>query len=304
MITYSKLGNIGRGNLGNQLFQIASTIGIAKKYNHDFFFPDWKYSSFFEKELPKGKKDNTYIYLKEKEYNYHEWNLSEGKFDIDGWLQSEKYFDTKITREIFNFKKEIIDQLSLKYNSLFLKKTIVISVRRGDFVNNPYFFQISYRYYFLALIKNFPDWKQRNIVFTSDDIQYCKYHFSFLKNAYFVENLSPIEQLALASKCDDYIISNSTFSWWMAWLGEKENTTIIRPLKNYRGKYALKNNDKDYFPSRWIPFDERKYKIETKYMVLICKANIYSSIVNVRYFLKLINKKVRKFTKKMLLIEK
>ncbi len=301
MITYSKLGKQYRGNLGNQMFQIASTIGIAEKYGHNYFFPSWQYSKYFEYQMPVADKDDSFKIIKEEKFNYYERDLREGNYDLDGWLQSEKYFEQSKIKEIYKFKKEFSEELIKKHQSLFLKKTILISVRRGNFVNNPYFFQLSFKYYFLAIIKNFPDWEERNLVFTSDDIGYCKYHFSFLKNVFFLNNLSAMEQMALGIQCDDFVISNSTFSWWMAWLGEKEKSKIIRPIKCFRGEFGKKNDDSDYYSSRWISFNDNLFKLDNKYFFLIIKANIYSLIVNSSFrFLKL--KKVTKNNIKMILV--
>jgi len=300
MITYSNLGRVYRGNLGNQLFQIASTIGIAEQYGHDYFFPDWHYSKYFENQLPIFVKDESYKIIREEKYNYYEWNLKEGNYNLDGWLQTEKYFEQSKIKEIFKFKNEFVEELIQRHQSLFSKKTILISVRRGDFVNNPYFFQISFKYYLLALTKNFPDWQDRNLIFTSDDLNYCKYHFSFLKNVFFLENLSAMEQMALCSQFDDFVISNSTFSWWIAWLGEKKGSKIIRPIKNFRGEYAKLNDDSDYYPDRWISFDENSFKLEHKYFMLNVKVSIYSLFVNSRFrYLKL--KKMSKNNVKMIL---
>ncbi|MDD3723039.1 MAG: alpha-1,2-fucosyltransferase [Lutibacter sp.] len=176
----------------------------------------------------------------------------------------------------------------------------MITIRRGDFVNNPIFFQLSFKYYLLAIIKNFPDWEDRNLIFTSDDLYYCKYHFSFLKNAFFLNDLSAIEQLALAPQFDDFVVSNSTFSWWMAWLGEKENSKVIRPIRNLRGKYSKQNNDADYYPVRWLSFDENSTQLENKYFILTIKAYVYSLFVNIKFnYLKL--KKRSKNSIKMIL---
>ena len=46
MITYPQLGQNGR--LGNQLWQIASTIGIAVDLEEDWSFPDWPYREHFQ----------------------------------------------------------------------------------------------------------------------------------------------------------------------------------------------------------------------------------------------------------------
>ena len=302
MITYSNLGKIYRGNLGNQMFQIASTIGIAEKNGHNYFFPAWQYSKYFEVQLPVATKDESFKIIKEEKFNYYERDLREGNYDLDGWLQSEKNFEQIKIKEIFKFKKEFSKELISKHHQLFSRKTILISIRRGDFVNNPYFFQTSFKYYLLAIFKNFPDWADRNLVFTSDDIAYCKYHFSFLKNAFFLNNLSAIEQMALASQFDDFVISNSTFSWWMARLGEKENSKVIRPLKYFRGEYGKQNNDSDYFPLRWVSFDENLYQLEKKYFMLKIKAFVYSLFVNIKFRYLILKKMIKNFVKKLLIM--
>lgn len=301
MITYSKLGKIYRGNLGNQMFQIASTVGIAEKNSQDYFFPVWQYSEYFEYQLPVAIKDESFKIIKEVKFNYYERDLKEENYDLDGWLQSEKYFEQSKIKEIFKFKKEFSEELKIKHQLLFSRKTILISVRRGDFVNNPYFFQTSFKYYLLAITKNFPDWADRNLIFTSDDIAYCKYHFSFLKNAFFLNDLSAIEQMALAPQFDDFVISNSTFSWWLAWLGEKKDSKVIRPIKNFRGEYSKQNDDADYFPLRWISFDENSHHLEKTYFMVMIKAVVYSLFMNIKYrFLKL--KKISKNLVKKLLV--
>lgn len=302
MITYSKLGKIYRGNLGNQMFQIASTIGIAEKYGHNYFFPAWQYSKYFESQLPVADKDDSFKIIKVEKFDYYERAIGEGNYDLDGWLQTEKYFEQSKIKEIFKFKKEFSEELRKNHQPLFSRKTILISVRRGDFVNNPYFFQTSFKYYLLAIIKNFPDWVDKNLIFTSDDIAYCKYHFSFLKNAFFLNDLSAIEQMALAPQFDDFVISNSTFSWWLALLGEKKDSKVIRPIKYLRGEYSKQNNDADYFPLRWISFDENSYRLGNKYFKLKIKAFVYSLFVNIKFRYLKLKKMIKNFVKMILVI--
>ncbi len=298
MIIFSRLGK--KGNLGNQMFQIASTIGIALKNNQEFSFPQWEYSKYFIAKLPLIQNAENFESIKEKSYKYNELKLERGNYDLNGWLQSEKYFDKKNTKEVFLFEEKFISCLLDNHKLLFNKKTILISIRRGDFINHPYYFQLSFKFYFLALIKNFPDWKERNLIFTSDDIAYCRYHFSFLTNAFFLEKLTAVEQLALGSQCDDFVISNSTFSWWLAWLGEKENSKIIRPIKNFRDEFAITNDDSDYFPLRWISFDENLYSIGWRYWSLSVRAFFYNVVVNTEYRYSVCSKKTKNLTKRCL----
>jgi len=298
VITFSKLGE--KGNLGNQLFQIASTIGIATRNNQSYCFPSWKYSIYFENEFDVLNKNVDFESILEKQYCYSDIILEYKNFDLSGWFQTEKYFNVEKIKSIFQFNKEFLDNLVQNNINLFNKKNILISVRRGDFVNHPFYFQTNYQFYFLAIKNNFPDWKDRTLIFASDDISYCKFHFSFLKNAVFLENLSAIEQLALGSKCDDFVISNSTFSWWLAWLGEKNKTKIIRPIKNFRGTFALENNDKDFFPERWVPFDESKFHLDNEYIVLKIKGFFYQLTVDFKFYFFVYFKLVKNFIKKII----
>ena len=53
--------------------------------------------------------------------------------------------------------------------------------------------------------------------------------------------------LCLMSMCDDFIIANSSFSWWGAWLGNRGK--VIAP-KQWFGK-GLNHNTKDLYCSDW-----------------------------------------------------
>ncbi|MFD2909777.1 alpha-1,2-fucosyltransferase [Flavobacterium ardleyense] len=294
MLTFLKLGH--KGNLGNQLFQIASTMGLAKQYGHDFIFPKWHYSKYFDFNFNDNLSHDDWMILNEEKFNFYEWNISKENFSINGWLQTELYFKNIDIKSVFKFNEQFEKQVLFKREELYSKPTILISVRRGDFVNSEGYFQLSYKYYFTALINHFPDFNNYNIIFTSDDINYCKYHFSFLENVFFLEGLNAVEQLAIATKFDHYIISNSTFSWWLARLGENEKTKVICPVKNFKGSYASKYDEKDYFPKRWIRHNEKEFKIPLKYYKLFFKGELFKYNHTLINFFK---NKVRKTKKKI-----
>lgn len=299
MLTFAKLGH--KGNLGNQLFQIASTIGLSKKYGHDFTFPKWSYSDYFDFDFHESELKYDWESLNESRFNFYDWNIPNvGNYSINGWLQSELYFNSIDVHAVFKFKKDFEKKILEKYQELFSKPSILITVRRGDFVDNDCYFQLSYKYYFSALLHFFPDFENYNIVFTSDDINYCKYHFSFLNNVHFLEGLNAIEQLCLASYFDHFIISNSTFSWWLAKLGEKEKSLIVRPIQNFDGSYSEKYNEKDYFPIRWYKHDEKKVKIPLQYYKLILRGEVFKFNHQMKNFLKKRWIKKKKCIKKLI----
>jgi hypothetical protein len=74
-----------------------------------------------------------------------------------------------------------------------------------------------------------------NIFIFSDDIKWCKENINF-KNSIFVEGNTNIEDLWLMSLCTNNVISNSSFSWWSAYINNNSKK-IIYP-KNWFGDFT------------------------------------------------------------------
>ncbi len=271
MITFSNLGKRGM-NLGNQLFQVAALTGFSGKYNCDLKLPPWKYSDYFLHPPTQGNVE-TELFIEEPAYNYipEFWDKYAVDFktknvDILGWLQSEKYWlhCKKNVRDIFRFNEEFENELRKRFGKAFMKETIAISIRRGDFITNPNFYLLPLEYYLGALIKYFPGYKEKNIIIFSDDLPYCKRNIRRLPNIFFADDLNDIEQLCMMSSCKHYIISNSSFSWWGAWLGEKDGTCIVRSPYQLAGDFLQRFDTSDYYPGRWKVFDHLKNDIDIK----------------------------------------
>ncbi len=261
MITFSKFGK--HGNLGNQLHQLASLIGFSEKYHCELVLPEWKYAAYFN-GFPEQAIIKTDLLVEEPYYHFTPefWDQYATEFqtqnaDILGWLQTEKYWQhcKKKVHEALSFKQEFLHKTKEKFSKAFTKTTIAISIRRGDFVTDPNHFLLPLNFYLNALVEYFPHYKDHNILVFSDDMDYCKAEIKSLPNIFFAFGLNGIEQLCLMSLCDHFIISNSTFSWWGAMLGEKQYSTIIRSPYYVEGELKAKLNIKDYYPERWISYD-------------------------------------------------
>jgi len=278
MITFSSLGTLGR--LGNQLFQVASCMGIAKANDTTCSFPLWNYEDYFENNLPHDGAANSTV-LKEKFFHFDEelFKLDSAiNYDLEGFFQSEKYWANAEceVRKQFEFKAEIKERLKSNFSGAFQKHTVAISIRRGDFVNNKNYYQVPVSYYLSAYYKYFSDC---NIIIFTDDFSYCRLHFEALENVFFADGLNDIEQLCLMSMCDNFIISNSTFSWWGAYLSDSKN--VIRPAKNFD---ALRYDEKDYWPGEWkmnndkIDLKDTTFIIPVMYDHLDRKLNIMLTV--------------------------
>lgn len=226
-------------------------MGLCKQYNCHWEIPAWPYAKYFKNIIPQG--NDTGVKFKEPYYHYNP-DLLKGKtgnIDLDGYFQAYGYWD-----ELLEFTDDFKTQMQAKYQT---NNTLAISIRRGDFVNNSCYWQLSITYYLSALIKYFPDWQTRNILIFSDDIDYCRMHFECMPNVRYAEG-KDIEQLCGMTLCSDFIISNSTFSYCGAYLAQTGK--VIRPVKNMDGPLAARNSEKDFWPPSWIIHDNEKLSIK------------------------------------------
>lgn len=257
-----------QGQLGNQMFQVASCIGLARNYGVDLYLPAWKYSPYFAADFPEGTLPDA-KHVPEPAYHFTPefWDIQDWTKNIavSGYLQSPRYWKNweEDVRRQFTFWHEFVKSCREPFTKAFEKTTIAIHIRRGDYVDNPNYIQLPPTYYILALETHFPEWRECNLIFFSDDPDYCKIHYQCLPNAFFSDNFTDIADLCLMSQCTHFIIANSSFSWWAAYLGQKEGTKVVRPVQHFAGK--LKDlSTRDLYPEDWIPFDHVGKKIPLK----------------------------------------
>lgn len=250
MITRTNLNDIQKtGRLGNQLWAIASAIGIAENNNIPFYFPNWNYQRWFSHELPS----NSDIYsgrfkIYNEQSSYYEDIKLNAKYDWDlrGYFQSYKYFD--------EYKNLIYQYLTPNFETNeFPKNAVSIHVRRGDYLNLSHIHSILTEEYYKEAMSFFPD--KRFLVF-SDDIEWVKYCGWFDHElCYFVEQVrkeyltAPQELMDLfyMSRCDSNIIANSSFSWWAAYLNNHQDKIVVAP------KVWVNDEDRnDRLPEKWV----------------------------------------------------
>lgn len=111
--------------------------------------------------------------------------------------------------------------------------TIAVSARLGeDYVRNKW--PICSADYYKRALRALE--REDSIIFVfTDEIEKARAMFKG-EHYVFIENRSPAEQLSLMKSCDDFVISNSTFSWWGAFLGHKEDRKIYCPEKWHERK--------------------------------------------------------------------
>lgn len=169
---------------------------------------------------------------------------------IRGYFESAKYFD-KYDYIIKNELALNIDHIPLK-NVLESKETICMSIRRGDFLSDRFkgrYLVCTEQYYKSAIDYVRSKHPNCQLLICSDDIEWCKKNLDFGIAEVFYEprGLRPIETLQLMSRCNHFVMSNSTFSWWAQHLCINPNKIVIAPKRWRNGLIQ----PKDIYETNW-----------------------------------------------------
>jgi len=271
------------GGLGNQLFQIFTTIAYSLKHNVSFYFlfknqtigitfRKTYWDSFLIKLQPYLLNEESY-----KKLNFLKWNEkifnyipipsfpNNNNIELYGYFQSPLYFN-EYKNEIFslinlkNIKKNFI--YNSKYNNLNFENVISMHFRIGDYKKLQHIHPLlDINYYKSSLEKICLSNKLENF----HVLYFCEKHdfldveiiINQLKNEFsnitfecIDFSLDDWKQVLLMSFCRVNIIANSTFSWWGAYFNDNLNKTIIYPNKWFNHKNNLEI--KDLFPTEWI----------------------------------------------------
>jgi len=261
VLSFSHLGTYGW--YGNQLYQIAATIGVAGKNNMDYVFPTWKYSKYFKKELPQISKEKLdkikgEFINREGPHHFEEVIIPDNNknWDLGGYLQSEKYWDHCIDLVLshLELKDEYNELIDNKYGDLLSLNTCALHVRRGDYLMFPDYHPVCRNDYYKDAISQF-DNETIFIVF-SDDIEFCKKNFIGDRFKFFDDGDKTrggeivIEHNVMA-RCKNIITANSSFSLWASILNKNTNKKIVCP-KNWFGPALAGHQLQDMYPKNAI----------------------------------------------------
>lgn len=251
------------GQLGNQLFQIAVTTSLALDHGARAVFPDLLTSksdniplnyahvfSHLDTTLP------TVPIYEYKEPHFHFQQIPyQPNMILCGYFQSEKYFKhhKEEILKLFAPSQEILSYLHAKYHEIITHpNTVAVHIRMYKDTKPEYHPFVGWNYVVKAIHQFDPD---ALVVIFSDQIDYCKRKLrklSLKRQVIFIEGNRHFQDLYLMSLCKHNVISNSSFSWWAAYLNQNPHKVVIAPSPTrWFGPGLSYNNTQDILPEEW-----------------------------------------------------
>ncbi|HZY37884.1 MAG TPA: alpha-1,2-fucosyltransferase [Mucilaginibacter sp.] len=264
------------GRLGNQLFQYAFAYATAKKLNTSFYLDksvdNFLLPKYFEVKQDfaaaldqnvfaiRGFKNFFQVYLRKGFYGVLKavcfgnkttkvgnedapavalQELKNNRFYI-GYFQSVSYFVdfSEDIRNLFQVRPNFAGAFKNVWQEMQKdKKKAVVHIRRGDYVDLNMSLPASYYRAAIAALGT----EGIQYIFISDDPDFVRKEFEYVENAY-ISTHSEIIDLQLLAHADFCILSNSSFSWWGAWLNNNPQKKIFAP------KYWVGFKEKREFP--------------------------------------------------------
>lgn len=229
--------------------------------NEIIYFNGKKYNNLagkiYNRVIFRFRKKNLII-EKGRSFNESVLKLGDNKCLVGAW-QSEKYFsDTKEeTRKMFAFREPVMDVSASLIREIHNCDSICLNVRRGDYVTSPIYSKtlgaLGVEYYcrgiryFLNKISN-----PKVFVF-SDDLEWCKNQLHLDVPMEIVGHQHAGKKfgnyLQLMKSCKYFVIPNSSFGWWGAWLSDNPGKEVVAPEKWYKD---VSYQNKDLIPESWI----------------------------------------------------
>jgi hypothetical protein len=229
--------------MGNQMFQLAFAHVAARRLGTTYIFGDAPLWQSFD--LDHWGRRSTRLARKARfRLRYGSGGPERVFVDVDddpgealaqlrdhaaygGYFQSERYFEgyEAEVRALFAVRREHEQAFAERYGDL--GGYVCVHVRRADYLEiDGWALPVSYFADALAVAGAAQG--ERPVIVVSDDLQAARAELGHLPGLRFEAN-PPMVDLLLLMHADAIILSNSSFSWWGAWLSRRPGVRVLAP---------------------------------------------------------------------------
>lgn len=197
-----------------------------------------------------------YTVLKEPHFHFDPSVLPEAREGVvyDGWWQSPKYFAgvEAAIREDFQFSRPIIAASQELLGRIENSNAVCLNVRRTDFLKVDTLNATNLDYFLRAADYLGQKVDAPRFFIFSDDVAWCreniKLDFPMEVVGHEHKGFKFGNYLQLMTRCRHFIIPNSSFAWWAAWLNTGKDKQVVAP-KHWFTDPAIDTSD--LVPTTW-----------------------------------------------------
>lgn len=283
---------VALGRLGNQMFITCAARKFARETGREFVGlvyndhskkpREWDYPQEQFKSIMRNEKYmepaevQGYFRMKQGAYvsNGLPADMPQRDILLNDYFQDCRCIDRDEALKLFTPQRPVLTAIKKMYGDV--SDCVCVNVRRGDYIEHQRF---GFRVLTAAEIREmldlyFPTDQYPRVLFVSDDIPWCRQNFKgerFLfadRHDAAVPEASasglwkPLIDLYLQTLCKGNIISNSSFSWWGAYLNKRAERVVCPwPWFTSPKKPAMTH----LLPEDWIKYRPNDYTIWQTY---------------------------------------
>ena len=178
---------------------------------------------------------------------------------LSGFLQSWRYFEghEASVRRAFDVERLATARTAtLAAEIAAARNPVAVHIRRGDYTRSPetvaFYGLLHANYYFAAKSALEARVEDPTYFLFSDQPDIALSELKGWQGLRPVTGFSAYEDMRLMSSCRHFVIANSTFSWWTAWLGTAPDKLVIGPKQWFGPAYPYPVDPTDRSPPGWL----------------------------------------------------
>jgi hypothetical protein len=179
-----------------------------------------------------------------------------GRVYLQGYWQSERYFQpvAQLIRSELTLRDPPEPDNAALLAQIRAVEAVALHVRRGDYLSGTHlvrYFPLDLDYYRQAIDRLAARLRAPHYFIFSDDPAWTRENIRPAAPVTHVTHnlgLRDFEDLRLMAACRHFIIANSSFSWWGAWLGQDPAKQVIAPGR-WAGESPVMTRDR--IPADW-----------------------------------------------------
>ena len=155
--------------------------------------------------------------------------ISEKNIFIKGYFEKPIYFEliSDELRKLFQPSEPLKDEVKMLQERLLAFNSVCVSFRKWEVGGREICGAEYYKNAFDYIGKHVED---PLFFICSNDVEWVKVNFDLPENCVFESGENTIsEKIALMSSCHHFIISNSTFPWWVQFLSKEKDKIVVSP---------------------------------------------------------------------------